>query len=54
MPVREYKTGQTTGYFKWGDSGKRYYYKTLKGRLNAKAKAIKQAIAIHASRWRGK
>lgn len=54
MPVREYKTGQTTGYFKWGDSGKRYYYKTLKGKTLAHLKSVKQAIAIHASGWRGK
>jgi hypothetical protein len=54
MPIREISTGPNSGYFIYGTKGKRYYYKTLKGRMNAKAKSIKQAIAIHASGYREK
>jgi hypothetical protein len=54
MPIREIKTSPTTGYFIYGVSGKRYYYKNLKGRMNAKAKSIKQMIAIHLTGWREK
>lgn len=54
MPIRHIKTGPTSGYFIYGNSGKRYYYKTLKGKTLAHLKSVKQAIAIHASGWRGK
>ena len=40
-------------YYQWGNSGKKYYYKTgqKKSREYAKKKAAKQGIAVHASGW---
>ena len=36
-------------YFRWGYSGKKYYYVTNKGMKIAKGKAAKQGKAIHAN-----
>jgi len=49
MPIKQQITSSTTGYYQFGTHGKKYYYKTLKGKEQAKKKAIKQAIAIYAS-----
>lgn len=54
MPVRRGKDSKGT-YYKWGDSGKKYYYETgnKKSREKAKEKARTQARAIYASGYRG-
>jgi hypothetical protein len=41
-------------FYQWGNSGKKYYYKSgnKKSREIAKSKAKKQAIAIYASGWK--
>lgn len=43
-------------YYRWGDSGKKYYYKSgdVKSREKARGKAVKQAQAIYASGYRKK
>ena len=55
MPIM--RGNDTNGSFmRWGEHGKRYYYKPndKKSRDRAKEKAKKQGIAIHASGWKGK
>lgn len=46
------KNGTRVGYYKWGDSGKKYKYTigNRKSRENAKNKAKKQGRAIEASK----
>lgn len=54
MPVHRGKDGEGP-YYQWGESGKKYRYKTGdKGsRHQAKSKAVKQAQAVRASGYRG-
>jgi len=53
MPVHRRINSQGS-FYQWGESGKKYYYISgnNKSRENAKAKATRQGIAIHASGWR--
>jgi hypothetical protein len=55
MPVRNGRDSNGP-FYRWGNSGKKYYYKpnNEKSRDMAKEKAKKQGIAIHASGWKGK
>lgn len=46
MPIHQKKTSKSTGYFQYGTTGKKYYYKTVLGQKRAKAKAILQMKAI--------
>lgn len=43
-------------YYRWGDHGKKYYYKSGDkiSREISREKAKKQGIAIHASGWKGR
>lgn len=54
MPIKNIKIGAYSGWYQFGNSGKRYYYKNIKEKEKAHKKAIKQAIAIFASGWKGK
>lgn len=54
MPVKNHKQTTTKGFYQFGKSGHKYYYKNLKEKSKAKSKALKQAIAIFASGWREK
>lgn len=55
MPIHRKKDSHGT-YYQWGNSGKKYYYKTgnKKSRENAFKKARMQEKAIYASGYRGK
>lgn len=49
MPVQqgtEMKDGVKYHYYKWGDNGKKYYFKTSKGETAAYNKAARQGRAI--------
>ena len=52
MPVKCVKIGKG-GYCQWGSSGKKYRYKSSKGKASARRKAHKQARAIYASGYKG-
>jgi hypothetical protein len=39
-------------FFRWGKTGKKYYYRTKEERLLAKRKALKQGYAIEYLRGR--
>ena len=59
MPVRLYyttKNGKKVGYYKWGNSGKKYFFTpgNKASRKKAREKAREQEKAIHASGWRGR
>lgn len=41
-------------YYKWGKSGKKYYYNTERGKKRAKSKAIAQGRAILFGRLKNK
>lgn len=53
MPVKRGSDSKGS-YYQWGNSGKKYYYKTgnRDSRERAKAKAHRQAKAIYASGYR--
>lgn len=53
MPTQRGKDSKGC-FYKWGKSGKKYYYKvgSATSRENAKKKANKQARAIYASGYR--
>ena len=55
MPVKSGKDSKGS-YYKWGKSGKKYYYiaGNKKSRSSAKRKAEKQGKAIHASGYKNK
>lgn len=55
MPIHR-KTDSKGPYYQWGNSGKKYYYKSgsKRSRETAIDKAKKQAVAIYASGWKGK
>jgi hypothetical protein len=58
MPITqgyEQHNGRRMGYYKWGDSGKKYYYTpgNETGRKRAKTKAEKQRQAAYASGYNG-
>lgn len=48
MPVHESKD-RIGMYFQWGHHGKKYYYQTNEGRINAYRKALRQGQAAHAN-----
>ena len=55
MPTASGKDSKGS-YYRWGSSGKKYYYipNDKKSREKAKEKANKQGIAIYASGWKGR
>jgi hypothetical protein len=52
MPIHETVYSRNSGYFQYGNSGKKYYYYTLQGRKTAYELARKQERAIHASGYK--
>ncbi len=58
MPVQQgytTKNGKKVGYFRWGSSGKKYYYTpgNESARKRARKRAEKQAEAAYASGYKG-
>lgn len=58
MPIKqgyEYKDGEKKGWYRWGDSGKKYYYTpgNESSRKRAKNKAEEQQEAAYASGYEG-
>lgn len=51
MPIHRGRTKDGKGYYQYGKSGKKYYYKSGSAisRNRAKQKAVNQMIAIHSS-----